>query len=160
MLLRAELEKLNRRFDNLVEMRADGEIGKDMFRAKCDELEPRMEQLRREIGELEAKEAPPEVTDYEEKLTVLRYALEQYTDFSDGKDVPESVIEAFVEKIVASPEGFDWYLRFGGGPDGPIRCKVEGKRLPNARAVVLEGSSPPGHSGSTGRDQRGLRRIN
>lgn len=148
---RAELDKLNRKFDNLVEMRSDGEIGKDMFRAKCDELEPRMDRLRREIGELEAKEAPPEVADYEEKLTVLRYALERYTDFSEDRDVPENVIEAFVEKIVASPEGFDWYLRFGGDPDDPIRCKVEGKRRPNVHAVVLEGASPSAHlSGTTG----------
>ena len=153
---RAELEKLNRKFDNLVEMRSDGEIGKDMFRAKCDELEPRMDRLRREIGELEAKEAPPEVADYEEKLTVLRYALERYTDFSEDRDVPESVIEAFVEKIVASPEGFDWYLRFGGDPDDPIRCKVEGKRRPNAHAVVLESASPSAHLRGTGRDQKRL----
>ena len=61
-------------------------------------------------------------------ITLLQYALEQYTNCDEGQNVPESVIEAFVTKIVVSQNGFDWYLRFDGDPDDPLHCKIEGKR--------------------------------
>ena len=63
--------------------------------------------------------------DYKEKLTVLQYALERYTNIDQGQDVPESVIEAFVVKIVVSKDGFDWYLRFDGDPDKPLHCQLQ-----------------------------------
>ena len=72
--------------------------------------------LAEELRQLEAEQnAKTEIVDYREKLTVLRYALEQYTNPQEG-DVPESVIEAFVVKIVVSQNGFDWYLRFDNDP--------------------------------------------
>ena len=87
-----------------------------------------MIKLQEEIAMLSAQAEPKEVVDYREKITVLQYALEQYTNKDEGRDVPESVIEAFVTKIVVSQNGFDWYLRFDGDPDDPLHCKIEGKR--------------------------------
>lgn len=84
-----------------------------------------------------------------EKLTVLQYALEQYTNWDD-KDIPESVIEAFVVKIVASKDGFDWYLRFNGNPDDPLHCTVGGKRKSTATISVAGECSPAVHKGDTG----------
>jgi len=104
---RSELERLSRKIDNYIEMRADGDLSREMFRSKCAELEPRMQQLQKEIEELSAETQPKEVMDYREKLEVLQYALEQYTHRNEGEDVPESVIEAFVAKIVVSKDGFD-----------------------------------------------------
>ena len=51
---------------------------------------------------------------------MLQYALERNTNIDEGQNVPESVIEAFVVKIVVSKDGYDWYLRFGGDPDKPL----------------------------------------
>lgn len=85
------------------------------------------------------------VTVHAEKLTVLQYALEQYTNWDD-KDIPESVIEAFVVKIVASKDGFDWYLRFNGNPDDPLHCTVGGKRKSTATISVAGECSPAVHS--------------
>ncbi len=106
--------------------------------------------LQKELDELAPREEVEEVLNYEEKITLLRYALEQYTDFSDeyGKDIPEEVIEAFVEKIVVSKNNFDWYLRFSPDDD-PKRCNVVGKRA--ASASVLDISPSLVHS-STGSD--------
>ncbi len=42
--------------------------------------------------------------------------------------IKESDFEAFVEKIVVSKDGFDWYLRFDGDPNDPLHLKTVGKR--------------------------------
>ena len=90
------------------------------------------------------------VPDYKEKLTVLQYALERYTNIDQGQDVPESVIEAFVVKIVVSKDGFDWYLRFDGDPDKPLHCQLQGKRKSNTKILVSPGCSPSMDSSPTG----------
>ena len=82
------------------------------------------------------------VPDYKEKLTVLQYALERYTNIAQGQDVPESVIEAFVVKIVVSKDSFDWYLRLDGHPDKPLRCSLKGKRKTTTKITVSGGNSP------------------
>ena len=150
---RAELEKLNTKLDNFIEMRAEDEISKDLFKKKTSELELTMQKLDSEIKELESKQKPEiQIEDYAEKLTVLQYALEQYTNWDD-KDIPESVIEAFVVKIVASKDGFDWYLRFNGNPDDPLHCTVGGKRKSTSTISVAGECSPAVHKGDT--DRRG-----
>ena len=88
--------------------------------------------------------------DYTEKLTVLQYALEQYTNWDEGQDIPESVIEAFVAKIVVSKDGFDWYLRFDGDPDKPLHCQLQGKRKQTTKIMVAGDISPAVNNGTTG----------
>ena len=146
----SELARLSKKMDSYVEMRADGDISREMFRTKCAELEPRMIKLQEEIAMLSAQAHSKEVVDYREKITVLQYALEQYTNKDEGQDVPESVIEAFVTKIVVSQDGFDWYLRFDGDPDDPLHCKIEGKRKTTTKIVVAGANSPAIHRSATG----------
>lgn len=147
---RSELAKLSQKMDNYVEMQAEGDISREMFRSKCAELELRMIKLQEDIEMLSAQSEPREVVDYREKITLLQYALEQYTNCDEGQNVPESVIEAFVTKIVVSQNGFDWYLRFDGDPDDPLHCKIEGKRKTTTKIVVAGANSPAVHSRSTG----------
>ena len=148
-----ELAKLSQKIDGYIEMRADGDLSREAFRMKCAELEPRMQQLQKEIEKLSAEATPKEVVDYTEKLTVLQYALEQYTNRDEGQDVPESVIEAFVVKIVVSKDGFDWYLRFDGGPDKPLHCQLDGKRKQTTKIMVSGDISPTIDHSDTGCDQ-------
>ena len=147
---RSELERLNRRMDNYIEMRADGDLSREQFRTRCAELEPKIQQLQQEIESLAERVQPKEVVDYSEKLTVLQYALEQYTNINEGQDVPESVIEAFVVKIVVSKDGFDWYLRFDGDPDKPRHCTLQGKRKTTTKIMVSGENSPTMDSSPTG----------
>ncbi len=133
-------------------MRAEGEISKEIFKQKTAELETTILKLQTDIAELEVVKPEAEITDYAEKLTVLQYALEQYTNWDDN-DVPESVIEAFVVKIVASKDGFDWYFRFNGNPDDPLHCTVEGKKKSTTQISVAGGYSPAIHKSDTGRHQ-------
>ena len=148
-----ELARLSKKLDNYVEMRSEGDISRELFRSKCAELEPRIKNLQEEIDKLTTANKPKEVVDYREKLTVLQYALEQYTYPDEGQNVPESVIEAFVTKIVVHPDSFDWYFRFDGDPSDPLRCKIEGKRRTTTKIVVAGANSPAIHTGNTGRYQ-------
>ena len=148
-----ELARLSKKLDSYVEMRSEGDISRELFRSKCAELEPRIKNLQEEIDKLTAASKPKEVVDYREKLTVLQYALEQYTYPDEGQNVPESVIEAFVTKIVVHPDSFDWYFRFDGDPSDPLRCKIEGKRRTTTKIVVAGANSPAIHTGNTGCDQ-------
>jgi hypothetical protein len=146
----AELGRLQKKLDNYIEMRAEGDLSRELFRSECAKVEPRIKQLQEEIEELSAAAEPREVVDYTEKLTVLQYALEQYTHINEGQNVPESVIEAFVVKIVVSKDGFDWYLRFDGNPDKPLHCHLQGKRKTNTKITVSSGCSPAMDSSPTG----------
>lgn len=146
---RSELERLDRKLDNYIEMRAEGDISKELFRTKTDEIQSRIENLKNEITELEKKSKNTDVADHKEKLTILQYALEQYTKCDDN-DVPPFVIEAFVSKIVASKDGFDWYLRFDGNPCDPLHCTAKGKRKVSTEICVAGENPPAMHISNTG----------
>jgi len=145
-----ELGRLQKRMDNLIEMRADGDLSKDMFRMKSEVLEPKMQKLQKEIEELSQKREPKVVEHYKEKLTILQYALSQYSCPKEGEDVPESVIEAYFSKIVVKKDGFDRYIRINGDPDKPLHCKLEGKRRSTTKVVVTQDFSPALDSSTTG----------
>lgn len=104
-----EIAKLEKRMGNLITMRADGEISKEVFLSQKADIEIKVSELREQIAELTPYETNEEYEspDYEERITILRYALERYIDFESDKDVPESVVEAFVEKIVVNENSFD-----------------------------------------------------
>lgn len=147
---RAELERLHRKMDSYIEMRAEGDLSREMYRKKCAEVETRIQQITADIEKLSAERKPKEVVDYTEKLTVLQYALEQYTHKDEGQDVPESVIEAFVVKIVVSKDGFDWYLRFNGDPNKPLHCQINGTRRQTTKIMVSGEFSPAMDNSATG----------
>lgn len=146
----AELARLHKKMDAYIEMRAEGDLSREMYRMKCAELEPKMQKLTEEIEKLSAEAKPKEVVDYTEKLTVLQYALEQYTHRDEGQNVPECVVEAFVTKIVVSKDGFDWYLRFDGDPDKPLHCQLDGKRKQTTKITVAGELSPAMDNSPTG----------
>ena len=122
-----EREKLNKRLHNLIEMRADGEIDRDTFKIKKEEIEVRLQIIDKEIENLTPKENTVEDATHEEKMTLLRYYLEQSTNIVDGEDIPDDVIKAFIQKIVAHKDGFDFYLRFTPDDD-PKKLNVEGRK--------------------------------
>lgn len=131
-----EEKKLSNRLHNLIEMRADGEISRDVFKAKKEEIEKRLENIQKEIAELQPDTIEVEDATHEEKITILKYYLEQSVNPSDTDDIPEDVIRAFITKIVAHKDGFDWYLRFS--PDKPPKTLgIEGKRKNSAKVSSL-----------------------
>ncbi len=119
-----EIEKLKKRLDNLIEMRADGEITRDVFKIKKEEIENKISQLQASIDELQPMNEEVDEATHEEKIKILKYYLEQSVNPNDEDDIPEDVIRAFVVKIIAHKDGFDWYLRFS--PDNPPKTLTVG----------------------------------
>lgn len=134
----AELDKMQKRIDRLMDMRMDGEITADVFMKQSTETQMKIDSLKDEIEALMPKKEDT-VTNYSEKMEMLRFALSQYNApeyFENG--IPESVIDAYVEKIVVFEDHFEWYLRFGG--NDPLKCRVNGKK--DANPEVIFGDSP------------------
>ena len=112
-----EIEKLMNKRTNLIEMRAEGDIDKEMFRSKKQEIEDRVAKLTEEIKGLQPEKEPTSNEDYSAKLLELRERLKEYTGF-DYSVIPESIVEAFVERIWVSKDEFRWYLRTGSKEKG------------------------------------------
>ena len=107
----AEIEKLERKKVGLIEMRADGDIERDYFLMRKDEVEKKIECLRQEIQELTPIDTRQKKENLVERLEALKQKLSEYTDFENTLIIPDGVIEAFTEQIIASDKGFDWYLK-------------------------------------------------
>lgn len=112
-----EIEKLMNKRTNLIEMRAEGDIDKEMFRSKKQEIENRVAKLTEEIKGLQPEKEPTSNEDYSAKLLELRERLKEYTGF-DYSVIPESIVEAFVERIWVSKDEFRWYLRTESKEEG------------------------------------------
>ena len=111
------IEKLMNKRTNLIEMRAEGDIDKEMFRSKKQEIEDRVAKLTEEIKGLQPEKEQTSNEDYSVKLLELRERLKEYTGF-DYSVIPESIVEAFIEHIWVSKDEFRWYLRTGNNADG------------------------------------------
>ena len=112
-----EIEKLMNKRTNLIEMRAEGDIDRDMFRSKKQEIEDRVAKLTEEIKGLQPEKEQTSCEDYSVKLLELRERLKEYIGF-DYSVIPESIVDAFIERIWVSKDEFRWYLRTGSGTDG------------------------------------------
>lgn len=133
-----EITKLTKRLSGLTEMRADGEITREMFQEKQSEIQNKLSKLREEILNLKPEEesvSEDEAT-HEEKITLLKYYMNKSITPQQDEDIPEDVIRAFVEKIIVHEDGFDWYMRFD--PDkSPETLNIEGRNRKSAKVSSL-----------------------
>lgn len=132
----AEAEKLNKRLHSLIEMRADGEITRDIFKAKKQEIEDRILAIQNELNQLQPQEEAIDDATHDEKIKILKFYLEQSVNPDAMENIPEDVIRAFIVKVVVHENSFDWYLRFS--PDKPPKSLcIDGKRKTTAKVSSL-----------------------
>ena len=132
-------------------MRMSGEIDKAKFEEKKATLFSDKEKLKRV---LESYQVDEEVSDeeYQNRLQVLKYGLEQDFNFSTHS-IPEEVIDAFVKEIIVYPDCFVWKLNIF---DDELRLQVSGRKG-NSSATLIE--SPTLDNGSTECDKNGRGEI-
>ena len=73
--------------------------------------------LTEEIKGLQPEKELTSNEDYSVKLLELRERLKEYPGF-DYSVIPESIVEAFIERIWVSKDEFRWYLRTGNKAEG------------------------------------------
>ena len=133
--LNDELQRLERKLNTLIEMRSEGEISKELFKTKAEEIEVRENEIKAKLLTLIPASTTPTTEDYSKKLELLGLLLERYADFSVPSEIPEQVIEAFIQKIVVYPEYTDWYLRICDDDEPPIKTEISGNIRSGMKAI-------------------------
>ena len=141
---------IDKKFDNLVDMRMAGEIDKTKFDEKKKSLFEEKDKLQKILESFQIDE---EVSDeeYDNRLEILKYGLEQNFNFSTHS-IPEEVIDAFVKEIIVYPDCFVWKLNIF---DDDLKLQVEGRK--NDPTVSLIESPTDGNS-STGGNSKQLKK--
>jgi hypothetical protein len=136
-----KISVLDKKYDNLVDMRMEGEIDREKFEEKKKIL---LEEKAKLENVLKSYQIDENVSDeeYENHLKGLKYELEQDFNFSTH-NIPEEVIENFVNEIIVYPDCYVWKLNVF---NDDLRLKIEGRK--NASTVSLIESPMIGNSGT------------
>ena len=106
-----KLEILDKKFDNLIDMRIAGEIDAAKFDEKKKVLTDEKEKYEKILDSYQIDE---EISDeeYNQRLQVLN-------------SIPDEVIEAFVKEIIVYPDCFVWKLNI---VDRDLKLKIAGRK--------------------------------
>lgn len=142
--LQTQLERVQKKLSGLIDMRLLGDIPREMFLEKKESLEKQRLELTQRIDELQEVNII-EDEDLENKLKVLKYAMERDFSFDDAA-IPEEIIEAFVKKVVVYKDYYEWHLSFFD--DKGIKCLVDGNHKKKGPSVVFAPSTTCSSTGS------------
>lgn len=126
-----QISRVKNKLNNLLDMRLADEISKDIYKKK-DELENEFALYEKQIEEL-TNFSPLSQEEIDNHIELLKYAASHQLDF-DKYNIPDEIIDAFVEKIVVYKDYFEWYLKFDN--DDCIRCLVNGTKRKNDVQIV------------------------
>lgn len=105
------IDRLERRKENLLDMRADGEITKEEYMTKRAEYEKEMNDLKRSLARTAAEQTPS--ADDKQRISRIKTALIHLFDLS-GPKLNREVTEGFIWKLVHhSDREFELYLNMG-----------------------------------------------
>lgn len=110
--LKAKIAKTDKKYENLVDLRVNGEIDKAMFDLKKKELLEDKERLEKQLEGYQVDEDMSD-EDYNRRLEVLKCGLEHNFDFS-VYDIPEEILDDFVDEIIVYKDCFLWKLSMFG----------------------------------------------
>jgi len=116
--VKGSIDRLERRKQSLLDMRADGEITKEEYAQKREEYEKEINKLRLSLAETAAEQMTP--ADYNQKIGSIKTALSQILDLSKPK-LNREIVDRFVWKMVhISDNEFELYLHMGNEQFGRI----------------------------------------
>ena len=121
--LEDKMELWNRKYNNLLDMRMAGEIEKDRYDEKREQILKEQQHLKKQL-EIIGGEAGLSDDIYMDKVEILKYGLEQNFNFST-RHIPEEVIDAFIKEIIVCQDGFIWKLNLT--PDDELKMQVDGR---------------------------------
>ena len=121
--LEDKMEPWNRKYNNLLDMRMAGEIEKDRYDEKREQILKEQQHLKKQL-EIIGGETALSDDIYMDKVEILKYGLEQNFNFST-RHIPEEVIDAFIKEIIVCQDGFIWKLNLT--PDDELKMQVDGR---------------------------------
>ena len=121
--LEDKMELWNRKYNNLLDMRMAGEIEKDRYDEKREQIMKEQQHLKKQL-EIIGRETGLSDDIYMDKVEILKYGLEQNFNFST-RHIPEEVIDAFIKEIIVCQDGFIWKLNLT--PDDELKMQVDGR---------------------------------
>ena len=108
--IQAKLDKATVRLQNLIAMRADGEITKEEYQAMRSPIDEQICSLQKSLEGAPATEAAPKGL----QLDKIVSALNSMIDFSNGT-ISHDIINQFVYRVTPTSDStFDWYLNLSG----------------------------------------------
>ena len=109
--LHRELERLQNRRSNLVDMKLDDLIGKQEFESKNQSIEERMQQVKNELAILSQESEATEPVEIKEEINKIKEYLNTVCDL-DNKKVSDELIDSIVTRITPMESGvFKWYIQ-------------------------------------------------
>lgn len=135
--LRERLAKWERKKDNLIEMRADGEITKEDFIEKRDQYIKEIEAITRRLDEVESRERHPE--DLDSKVDKIKEQLNRMIDFSTGI-IDHDVLDEILTRIVHIGDyEYDVYLNLGVEPCNAALRLLEEEKVIKVKQFNVKG---------------------
>ena len=108
--IQAKLDKATVRLQNLIAMRADGEITKEEYQTMRSPIDEQIRSLQKSLEEVPATEATPKGL----QLDKIIAALNSMIDFSNST-ISHDIINQFVYKVIPTSDStYDWYLNLSG----------------------------------------------
>lgn len=130
--IQAKLNKATTRLQNLIAMRADGEISKDEYQAMRSPVDAEIRALEKSLED--APQAEEQGTTL--NLTEITATLHSLVDFSEAT-LNHDVIKKFVYMVTpTSDTSFHWYVNLSGNTKARATYTVEGRKKKNV--VKLE----------------------
>ena len=125
--IQAKLNKATTRLQNLIAMRADGEITKDEYQAMRSPVDAEIRTLEKSLeGAPQAEEQGTALN-----LTEITATLHSLVDFSEAT-LNHDVIKKFVYMVTpTSDTSFHWYVNLSGNTKARATYTVEGRKKKN-----------------------------
>ena len=122
--IQAKLDKATVRLQNLIAMRADGEITKEEYQAMRNPIDEQIRSLQKSLEEVPATEATPKGLQLDKIIAVLNSMI----DFSDST-ISHDIINQFVYRVTPTSDStYDWYLNLSGTAKARAAFTAEGRK--------------------------------
>lgn len=133
--LNKKRKKYEEKLSNLVELRVEGDISKEVYEEKKGVFKKQIEYIDSELLKRDVKNSAI-VSNVKTQIQLLTDLLEKKYDVISG-DIPEDIVETFIDQIVVHDDYFEWRLRTS---TEPVLCKVKGNAKDNT-IIFLENDS-------------------
>lgn len=126
--LNVKLSRIKAKMRNLRDMRLENDIDTDEFHERMKSL---LDEEAAVNSEIEKVSKMPKEKEPDDSLNMdkIKAALERMVDISDGEDISEELVEAFVARIVVGPDNhFTWYLNLSEKDVFEVGAIVAGRK--------------------------------